>query len=106
MDTKHFKFFSQRDQKMVNFLHSDDNPMRLEAIPSQLPILPLRNTVAYPFCVMPLSVGIPRSVKLVEDALQKKSFMGLVSVKDSSIEEAILDQIYEIVTLSRRHWVL
>ena len=41
----------------------------LEQLPEELPILPLRNTVALPFAIMPLAVGIPRSIKLVEEAL-------------------------------------
>jgi len=37
-------------------------------LPRDISILPLRNTVAYPYSVMPLVVGVPRSVKLVEAA--------------------------------------
>jgi ATP-dependent Lon protease len=36
--------------------------------PAELPILPLRNTVAFPYTILPLTVGVERSIKLVEDA--------------------------------------
>ncbi|MFZ1956329.1 MAG: LON peptidase substrate-binding domain-containing protein, partial [Desulfobacterales bacterium] len=48
----------------------ENRPQSKNDIPSELPILPLRNTVAFPFSMMPLSVGIPRSVNLVNDALK------------------------------------
>jgi len=70
-------------------------------IPRNLPILPLRNSVAYPFSIFPLVIGIPRSVKLVEDALQGDRFMGLVAMKDASVEEPNPDQLYETGTVVR-----
>ena len=40
----------------------------------ELPILPLQNTVAYPFAVLPLAVGVPRSVRLVDEAFAGERF--------------------------------
>jgi ATP-dependent Lon protease len=51
--------------------------------------------------VTPLAVGIPRSVKLIEDALQGNSLVGLVSSRDPSIEEPTPAQIHEIGTMAR-----
>ena len=86
---------------MLHFMKPEDITSRLEDIPEELPILPLRNTVAYPFMIIPLVVGIPRSVKLVEEALKTNSPIGLVSVKDPSIEEPQPDQIYQIGTVAK-----
>ena len=41
-----------------------------ESLPEELPILPLRGTVAFPFIIMPLSIGVPRSTKLIKTAVQ------------------------------------
>jgi ATP-dependent Lon protease len=70
-------------------------------IPEELPILPLRNTVAFPFAVVPLSVGIARSVKLIEDALQGDQMIGLAAMKDASIEEPQPSQVHETGTVAR-----
>ena len=70
---------------MAKFMQSEVNPSI--QIPDELPILPLRNTIAYPFLVLPLAVGIPRSVRLVEDALQGRRLIGLVAMKDPTIEQ-------------------
>ncbi len=67
---------------MANFMQPDEQTTRLATIPSDLPILPLRNTLAYPFSVMPLAIGIPRSIRLIEDALQGNRLIGLVGIPD------------------------
>jgi ATP-dependent Lon protease len=68
-------------------------------IPGDLPILPLRNTVAYPFSVLPLMVGVARSVKLVEEASIKDGIIGLVTSKDASVDEPQPGQVYEVGTV-------
>ena len=87
---------------MATFMQPDDNNEEILAkIPGELPILPLRNTVAYPFSVLPLMVGVPRSVKLIEDALEGDRIIGLLTMKDPSIEEPKPGQIYEIGTVAK-----
>lgn len=56
-------------------------------IPEELSILPLRKVVAYPLTVFPLSVGQPRSIKLVDDAVVGNKLIGLVAAKDAEIPE-------------------
>ena len=68
---------------MVAFIETDDNAELVKSIPEELPILPLRNTVAFPFSALPLVVGIPRSVKLVKDAQEGNRLIGLgILVRD------------------------
>jgi len=38
-------------------------------IPKELPVLPLRDIVVYPFIIVPLSVSRERSIKAVDQAL-------------------------------------
>jgi ATP-dependent Lon protease len=70
-------------------------------IPNELPILPLRSTVAFPFSMIPLTVGIPRSVKLINDALKGDRLIGLVSIKHPEIEEPLPGQTYEVGTIAK-----
>jgi ATP-dependent Lon protease len=76
-------------------------------IPDDLPILPLRGVVFFPMTALPLTVGQPRSVRLVEDAvLMEPRIIGLVASRDAEIEEPKPDQIYQVgtaVTLHRLH---
>jgi ATP-dependent Lon protease len=79
----------------------ENRPQPENDIPSELPILPLRNTVAFPFSMMPLSVGIPRSVNLVNDALKGDRLIGLVGMKYPEIEEPLPGQTYEVGTIAK-----
>ncbi len=85
---------------MDSFFKPENHKDRLSSIPEVLPILPLRNTIVFPFSIQPLAVGIPRSVKLIEDAIKKDSLIGLVASKDGAIEEPKPGQVYEIGTVA------
>ena len=85
---------------MASFLRPKNNEQTV-SIPKELPILPLRDTVAFPFSVIPLAVGIARSVKLVEDAMQADNLVGLVASKDATIEEPLPGQVHEVGTVAR-----
>ncbi len=51
--------------------------------------------------MMPLAVGIPRSIKLVEDALRDNSMIGMVASKDPSLEEPTPEQVHTIGTAGK-----
>jgi len=70
-------------------------------VPDELAILPLRDTVAFPSAVMPLAVGIARSVKLVEEAAQKDSLIGLVTSRDATVDEPGPQQVHQVGTVGR-----
>ena len=78
----------------------------IRRIPEELPILPLRNTVAFPYIVMPLAVGIPRSVKLIEDVDRGNRVVGLVAMKDPSVEIPSTTQVYQVGTAAIIHRVM
>jgi len=72
-----------------------------EMLPRDISILPLRNTVAYPYSVLPLVVGVRRSVKLIERAAEGDGVIGLVASKDGDIEEPNPGQTFEVGTLAK-----
>ncbi len=78
----------------------------IQRIPEEIPILPLRNTVAFPYIVMPLAVGIPRSIRLIEDVERGTRLLGLVAMKDPSIEVPGPGQVYEVGTVAVVHRVM
>jgi len=67
-----------------------------------LPILPLRNSVVFPASMVPINVGRPRSVRLVEDLVgQERAVVGIVSQRDAEVDEPRFVDLYEIGTLAR-----
>ena len=76
---------------------AEDQPVES---PTHLPILPLKDTVVFPETVMPLAVGQPRSVRLIDDVLRKDKLVGLVASKDASIEVPGTGDVYNIGVLA------
>ncbi|HJL69231.1 MAG TPA: LON peptidase substrate-binding domain-containing protein, partial [Anaerolineales bacterium] len=74
-----------------------------DAIPSVLPILPLRGVVVYPMTAVPLTVGQPRSVKLIDEVTRGKRIVGLVTSKDPDLETPGPDQLYRVGTAAAVH---
>jgi ATP-dependent Lon protease len=69
-------------------------------IPEELPILPLRGVVVYPLTVVPLAIGQPRSIRLVDDAVLGKKLVGLVASKRPELEEPMPEDCYTVGTLA------
>ena len=65
----------------------DAQEASLFEIPDVIPILPLRGVVVYPLTAQPLSIGQPRSVRLVDDVVASRQIVGLVASKDPELEE-------------------
>ena len=76
---------------------SDDNQAEF---PTTLPILPLRGLVVYPQTAVPLTIGQPRSIKLVDDALSSNRWIGLVTSKFIEKENPDTLDLYEYGTAS------
>lgn len=72
-------------------------------LPSTLPILPLRGLVVYPFTAVPLTVGQPRSIKLVDEIMSSDRLIGLVASKQQDIENPGPEDLYEIGTAATIH---
>src|SRR3954452_19014886 len=72
------------------------------ALVDTVPVLPLRNSVLFPMSVVPINVGRPRSVRLVEDLLGRdRALVGIVSQKSPDLDEPTFGDLYEIGTLAR-----
>ncbi len=69
-------------------------------IPPELPVLPLRDIVIYPFMIVPLFVSRDRSIKAVEQALAENRMILLVSQKDVNKEDPGQDDVYEVGTVA------
>ncbi|MGD8758663.1 MAG: endopeptidase La [Anaerolineales bacterium] len=73
-------------------------------IPERLPILPLlRGVVVYPHVGHPLTIGQPRSIKLVDDVLSGDRLIGLVASKDPEKELPGPEDLYEYGTVAAIH---
>jgi ATP-dependent Lon protease len=73
------------------------------AVPDELPILPLRDTVLFPNSFMPLAVARESSVRLIDEALSAGKLIGVFTQRDASVEEPSQADLYQIGTASHIH---
>jgi ATP-dependent Lon protease len=67
-----------------------------QPLPAALPVLPLRDLVAYPDTLTPLAVGQERSVRLVNDILSGERSLVLATSRDAALEEPGPGDLYDV----------
>jgi ATP-dependent Lon protease len=67
-------------------------------LPSELPILPLKDTVIFPDSVLPLAIGQERSVRLVDDVVAGNRLLALVASNDAEVDQPGWKDLYEVGT--------
>ena len=66
----------------------------IEIVGDTIPILPLRNMVLFPGVAMPVIIGRPKSMRLIKEAVHKKSLIGVVCQKEMDTEDPVLEDLY------------
>lgn len=75
-----------------------------EHIPSVLPILPLRGLVVYPQTAVPLTIGQPRSIRLIDDVVTgDERLIGVVTSRDPDLEVPGPKDLYVVGTVAMVH---
>src|SRR5215510_14161576 len=74
--------------------------------PEVLPILPLRGVVVYPQTAVPLTVGQPRSIKLVDEVVGGDKLVGLVAAVNPELESPGPNDLYRVGTIATVHRLL
>jgi ATP-dependent Lon protease len=69
-------------------------------IPEEIPLLPIRDVVVYPYMILPLFVGREPSIKAVNESLSKDRLIFLAAQKEITDENPAPDTIYPIGTVA------
>jgi ATP-dependent Lon protease len=77
-----------------------DRPL---SIPSELPVLPLRDTVLFPNSFMPLAVARESSVHLIDDAIANGKLIAVFTQRDATVEEPKQDDLFAVGTATHIH---
>jgi ATP-dependent Lon protease len=75
-----------------------ETPEEAIKIPDVLPVLPLKDTVVFPYIILPLSVGRDKSVLAVDRALAESRVIMLVAQRDSVVDNPGEGDLYEMGT--------
>ena len=77
---------------------SFDNGEALK-LPDIVPVLPLKETVVFPYIIVPLSVGPDKGAQAVDQALGDDRLVMLVAQTDSAIDDPAPSELYPIGTV-------
>src|SRR5438874_4778161 len=89
-----------------DFEQLDDIQQKIQTIPEQLPILPVRDAVIFPNAVIPLTVGRESSVKLINDVQQGDGMLVVLTQRDKRVDSPGPIDLYDIGTVSMVHRVM
>ena len=68
----------------------------------RIPLLPLRNSVLFPASVVPVNVGRPRSVRLIEESFGRdRPTIGVIAQIQAETEDPTFEQIHHLGTVAR-----
>ena len=82
---------------LISIIEEDDN----ENLPTALPLMPVRDVVIFSDMLLPLFIGREKSVRAVEDAVSKDSYIFLVTQKDQDLENPAADDIFRVGTIGK-----
>jgi ATP-dependent Lon protease len=69
-------------------------------IPDNLPVLPVRDIVVFPYMILPLFVGREMSIKAIEDSLSSSKMVLLLTQKDLNIENPTPEDLFSVGTIA------
>ena len=78
---------------------SDTENMKIEAGQNTYPVLPLRDIVVFPYMIVPLFVGREKSVRALEDVMNKDKQIVLVTQREANEENPTEGDLFSVGTL-------
>src|SRR5215471_12467853 len=88
------------DEAAVSGTLEAPDPDQQPQIPDELPLLPLRDIVIYPFMIVPLFVSREKSIRAVDKALGEHRMILLTCQKDLDKEEPQQSDLYKVGTVA------
>ncbi len=67
-------------------------------LPTEMPILPVKGIVVFPFLVIPLIITQKKQTRLVDEALTQGKTIGIFCTKDPNVESPGFNDIYRLGT--------
>ena len=118
-----FRWIGEEDSELISMMMSSMFPrvnqngtlssdsespqtMNPTKYPDVLPILPLRGVVVYPQTAVPLTVGQPRSIRLVDEVVGGDKLVGLLASRNPELETPGPADLYQVGTIATVHRLL
>jgi ATP-dependent Lon protease len=70
-------------------------------VPSEIGVLPLRNSVLFPHAIMPISVGRRKTLNLLDDVVRESKLIAVVSQRNPADDDPDPSEMYRVGTVAR-----
>ncbi len=94
---------SEKDDRTPDFESEGVGEIKLTDVPSELAILPLRDTILFPHAILPLAVARESSVALVHEAVRERKVIGVITQRDPAVDDPVESDLYRVGTLTHIH---
>src|SRR6186997_595642 len=99
--------FATSDMQEMEFMpivplgEEELNDEEKEALPEDVPLIALRNTVLFPNVVLPITVARDKSVRAITEAQKNNKWIAVVAQKDGNNEDPAPEDMYSTGTLAK-----
>ena len=91
---------SGEEQRMSKDTRPESAPEQAgPSIPSEVPVVPVRDVVVHPYMVVPLFVSRQMSIRAVDASLANRRFILIIAQRDREVEDPKPEDIYEVGTV-------
>ena len=89
-------------EELVQLINPEqDSDLKPEELPSEISILPIKNTVLFPGVVIPITVTRQKSIRLIKKAYQGNRIIGVLAQKNKQTEEPATEDLYRAGTIAK-----
>ncbi len=94
---------NDREDRAPDFESEGVHEVNLQDVPTELAILPLRDTILFPHAILPLAVARESSVALVHDAVRERKVIGVITQRDPAVDDPVESDLHRMGTLTHIH---
>ena len=90
------------DELIFEDKSSKDNSVQdLSKLPEELPVLPLKDMVVYPYMIFPILAGRESTIKAINSSIESDKYILLVTQVDEKIEEPTYENLNDTGTVAK-----
>ena len=75
--------------------------MKLEDLPTKIPVFPLSNFIIFPKTSVPLNIFEPRYIDMINDSIKSNKLIGMIQPKKTDKSENAIPQLHSIGCLGK-----
>ena len=75
--------------------------MKLEDLPTKIPVFPLSNFIIFPKTSVPLNIFEPRYIDMINDSIKSNKLIGMIQPKKTDSSENSIPQLHSIGCLGK-----